>query len=193
MKRSFLVKLDVPEGCTLPEMAGYIENAVATWKGQLHPDEPLFDLDGDSVKVKSIPIPRQKKQKPLEETKNRGDGHVVVVEVHGPDPDSYTDIDVALINRWSAFQKNEASSLGIGVWTGEGYLNPRISEVHFAHLIRNTVWKANCSFCEIHIRIRIINSGDLPFQNAGVARFYFVSKESYEIWKESQPSSEAPE
>lgn len=58
--RQFIVTVDVPKGVTLPEMCDYITEAVGVWKGQLHPDERLFDLDGDSVKVKSIPAKKKK-------------------------------------------------------------------------------------------------------------------------------------
>lgn len=55
MRRMFIVQVEMPEGCTVDDMRAYIWDAVATWRGQLHPDEPLFDLDGDSVRVLSIP------------------------------------------------------------------------------------------------------------------------------------------
>jgi len=55
-----MVELDPPENTT-PEMIGsYIADAVSTWKGSLRPPgsespsdpgDPLFELDGDSVKV----------------------------------------------------------------------------------------------------------------------------------------------
>ena len=48
----FTVALEMPEGVSTSEMETYIEEAVATWRGQLDPDDPLFALDGDSVKVR---------------------------------------------------------------------------------------------------------------------------------------------
>lgn len=53
-RATFLVSLDVPEGCTLAEIEGYIREAVQTWKGQGDPDEPLYELDWRSVKVKRV-------------------------------------------------------------------------------------------------------------------------------------------
>ena len=51
-KRSaFLITVDIPEGCTTKEMKDYIEEAVTTWHGSMDPEHPLFNLDGDSVRV----------------------------------------------------------------------------------------------------------------------------------------------
>lgn len=50
--RVFKVYLTMPEGAAEDEVMDYIEDAVATWKGQLHPDNPIFDLDPDSVSVR---------------------------------------------------------------------------------------------------------------------------------------------
>lgn len=55
MKRKFIVTLDMPQNVTVREMSLYIEEAVATWHGQEDPETPIFDLDGDSVKVKPVP------------------------------------------------------------------------------------------------------------------------------------------
>jgi hypothetical protein len=63
MKRQFVVTLDMPKGVTADEMATYIEESVAVWKGHMDPDEPLFDLDGDSVRAKAVPRKRPAKSK----------------------------------------------------------------------------------------------------------------------------------
>jgi hypothetical protein len=47
----FVVRLEMPEDVGIGEMQEYIDEAVGAWKGQLHPDNPLFDLDRDTVKV----------------------------------------------------------------------------------------------------------------------------------------------
>jgi len=56
----FMVELDQPEGTTVEEVAAYIGDAVATWKGSLRPPggecpsdpgDPMFHLDADSVVV----------------------------------------------------------------------------------------------------------------------------------------------
>lgn len=52
--RQFLVTLDIPPGCTVAEIREYIKDAVGTWHKGGDPVEPLFRLDDDSVKVKSI-------------------------------------------------------------------------------------------------------------------------------------------
>ena len=52
MKRHFIVTVDVPEGVTITEMAGYIHGAVRVEAGSLNPDEdPLFYLDRESINV----------------------------------------------------------------------------------------------------------------------------------------------
>ena len=43
----YLVKVDRPEGVSVDEMNAYIEEAVDTWKGQMCPEEPLFDMKGN--------------------------------------------------------------------------------------------------------------------------------------------------
>ena len=48
----YTVSVEKPEGVTHAQMVGYIEDAVRTFKGGLFPDDPLFDLNKDSVKVK---------------------------------------------------------------------------------------------------------------------------------------------
>lgn len=50
----FRVRLKVPEGATVDDVRDYIEDAVACWKGSRCPDDPIFDLDGDSVRVRRI-------------------------------------------------------------------------------------------------------------------------------------------
>jgi len=59
MKRCFVVTLNMPEEVTVREMIEYIDEAVSTYKGCYYPGEPLFSLDRDSVKVKSVPIKRK--------------------------------------------------------------------------------------------------------------------------------------
>jgi hypothetical protein len=51
MRARFLVSLDLPSGVSLEQMRQYIEDEIKTNIGRLPPDEPLFDLDRDSVKV----------------------------------------------------------------------------------------------------------------------------------------------
>jgi hypothetical protein len=63
MTHLFLVQVELPDGCTVEDMRRYIWDAVGTWKGQLHPDEPLFDLDDESVLVQSIPRPTPRKKR----------------------------------------------------------------------------------------------------------------------------------
>lgn len=51
MKVRFIVEVELPHRVTLEEMRQYIEDEVKAGVGQLHPADPLFDLDRDSVKV----------------------------------------------------------------------------------------------------------------------------------------------
>lgn len=53
MKRAYLVTLSQPPDVTDEEMEEYIRSAVSFWKGQMSPEEPLFYLRSDKVKVRS--------------------------------------------------------------------------------------------------------------------------------------------
>jgi hypothetical protein len=54
MQRKFTVTVEVPPGVSLSDMADYIEEAVAVWKGCKDPEEPIFDLDGGSVVCRPV-------------------------------------------------------------------------------------------------------------------------------------------
>ena len=55
---SFLVTLDLPDGVTPAELAEYIDDAVCSWcKGQ-DPEDPIFDLDRESVNVALVKEPQ---------------------------------------------------------------------------------------------------------------------------------------
>lgn len=54
MNRAFIVSPDMPRGVTVPEMQEYINSAVRVWKGQLFPEEPLYNLDRDSIHVTAV-------------------------------------------------------------------------------------------------------------------------------------------
>ena len=47
--------VELPDGCGAREMEDYVRDAVRCMKGALDPEEPLFDLDRDSVTVKPKP------------------------------------------------------------------------------------------------------------------------------------------
>lgn len=56
----FLVEFDQPEGANISDCRAYILDAVSTWRGSLRPPggygdddpgDPLFNLDGDTVRV----------------------------------------------------------------------------------------------------------------------------------------------
>ena len=47
----FTVSVDIPVGVTAVGMTAYIAEAVQGWRGGFHPDDPLFDLDRNSIKV----------------------------------------------------------------------------------------------------------------------------------------------
>jgi len=53
-KKHFIVGVKIPDGVGTREMQEYIREAVQTWKGQKHPEDPLFDLDYKTVTVKSV-------------------------------------------------------------------------------------------------------------------------------------------
>lgn len=50
--RCFRVLLRIPDGADEDQVMDYIENAVCGWKGGLHPDDPMTNLDCDTVLVK---------------------------------------------------------------------------------------------------------------------------------------------
>lgn len=51
-KMRFTVTVNAPEGVDRHRMAWYIQEWVALGKGSLHPEDPMFDLDGKSVVVR---------------------------------------------------------------------------------------------------------------------------------------------
>ncbi len=53
-KKSYRVSLEVPDGVNDWDMRQYIEESVATMKGCLCPEDPMFHLKGESVKVFNI-------------------------------------------------------------------------------------------------------------------------------------------
>jgi hypothetical protein len=48
----FLVELEAPPAADWETVAEYIRSAVATERGALHPEEPMFELDPNSVTVR---------------------------------------------------------------------------------------------------------------------------------------------
>lgn len=48
-KKSFKVTVAIPDGVGIKDMQDYIKEAVQTWYGQLHPDNPLYNLDYKTV------------------------------------------------------------------------------------------------------------------------------------------------
>lgn len=49
--KEFVVRLELPAGAIVTDVQNYIDDAVCGWKGQFHPDDPLFSLDRDDVRV----------------------------------------------------------------------------------------------------------------------------------------------
>ena len=49
--RAFKVVVPNIPGVSEADWREYIADAVGSWKGQFHQDDPLFDLDGDYVRV----------------------------------------------------------------------------------------------------------------------------------------------
>ena len=54
MKKSFKVTLDIPEGVNTMEMCEYIVRSVRLMRGSYSRNDPIFELDRDTVKC--IPI-----------------------------------------------------------------------------------------------------------------------------------------
>jgi hypothetical protein len=55
MRVRFMVSAELPDGVEPETMVEYIADAVATMKGSYPPDDPLFDLDEDSITVTYLP------------------------------------------------------------------------------------------------------------------------------------------
>lgn len=55
-KRKFVVTLYLPEGADTLHAREYVKDAVGAWKGGLHPEDPMFDLNPKRVGVKALPV-----------------------------------------------------------------------------------------------------------------------------------------
>lgn len=51
MRSQFQVSMEVPAGCTEADMQEYIEDSVKTCKGLFMPEDPIFNLNRDSIRV----------------------------------------------------------------------------------------------------------------------------------------------
>lgn len=47
----FVVSVELPPGVSVEDMEAYIEESVGCWKGGKDPESPIFDLDGETVRV----------------------------------------------------------------------------------------------------------------------------------------------
>jgi hypothetical protein len=61
MKRQFIVTLNMPPDAAVSEAVDYIDEAVACWRGGLDPDDPMYQLDNSTVKVRALPRKRKGK------------------------------------------------------------------------------------------------------------------------------------
>jgi hypothetical protein len=52
---SYIVSVVLPEGVNAKMMREYIQSAVASWRGGLDPEDPLFELDGRLASVRNWP------------------------------------------------------------------------------------------------------------------------------------------
>jgi hypothetical protein len=61
-KGVFKVSINLPEGVNLQDMREYIEEAVGSWRGQCHFDDPWFKINRDnSLRVVRYKKPPKKK------------------------------------------------------------------------------------------------------------------------------------
>lgn len=56
MKARFLLEIDVPNGASLIELRDYITEEVKVGCGSRRPEDPIFNLDRDSVKLAFIEV-----------------------------------------------------------------------------------------------------------------------------------------
>ena len=54
MKKYFIVRVDLPESFTIPEMTQLIREDIGSWQGGMHPEDKIQDFDRKSVRVRSI-------------------------------------------------------------------------------------------------------------------------------------------
>lgn len=54
MKVNFLVSVELPDGVDISEMRDYVLDAVTTMVGSYPLDDPMFDLDRESVVVVTV-------------------------------------------------------------------------------------------------------------------------------------------
>lgn len=54
MKVNFLVSVELPDGVDISEMRDYVLDAVTTMVGSYPLDDPMFDLDCESVVVVTV-------------------------------------------------------------------------------------------------------------------------------------------
>jgi len=52
---SYTVSVVLPEGVSASMMKEYIQTAVASWRGGMNPEDPLFGLDGRLISVRNWP------------------------------------------------------------------------------------------------------------------------------------------
>ncbi len=53
MRYEFSIKIEAPEGVGKEEMKEYIKDAVGSWCKGMNPEHPIFDIDRDTITVKS--------------------------------------------------------------------------------------------------------------------------------------------
>lgn len=54
MKAKFIVEIDIPRGMSVDQMRKYITTAVVCDCGGYAPEDPIYHLDRESVKVKIL-------------------------------------------------------------------------------------------------------------------------------------------
>ncbi len=57
-KHRFVVTIKTDE-CTQKEVEAYVRDAVKTWKGQMHPDDPMFQVLRSFITVKKFKEPKK--------------------------------------------------------------------------------------------------------------------------------------
>lgn len=93
----FTVRLEIPEGATIADVRNYIEDSVRVTKGCYAPDDPIRDLDADSVRVcKKARVTKRKDGKllPMDEVRTRFLRHACELAKAGTIPELRT------LNKW---------------------------------------------------------------------------------------------
>lgn len=54
--------MEIPEGADRDDVLAYVVDAVETWKGSYHPEDPMFELDRGSISASYVKTKGKRRQ-----------------------------------------------------------------------------------------------------------------------------------